>query len=165
MNACLNCLNRITLCRLWCYIGPIVSVRIYQFQNKNQFNSIQFSKFLVFFRILVFDWIFLVLFFLIFSQSVEPGGASHATGVSAEWPSLIGESANQLKMEMFFRTKILDIERKHFANGTIKFGEAWARRLSTRIEQRIQNGKFFWTKFLQMDRKPGARKLSTRIVS
>ena len=36
------------------------------------------------------------------SQSVEPGGASHATGVSAEWPSLIGESANQLKMEMFF---------------------------------------------------------------
>ena len=68
---------------------------------------------------------------------MEPGGASHATGVSAEWPSLIGESANQLKNGNVFRTKILDMERKHFANGTIKFGEAWARRLSTRIEQRI----------------------------
>ena len=78
-------------------------------------------------------------------SGVETCGASHQTCVSAEWPSLIGESANQLKNGNVFRTKILDMERKHFANGTIKFGEAWARRLSTRIEQKIQ--KFFGQSF------------------
>merc|ERR1712179_772159 len=44
-------------------------------------------------------------------SGVETCGASHQTCVSAEWPSLIGESANQLKNGNVFRTKILDQDR------------------------------------------------------